>query len=101
MFRTLAGIILDVVYGMNVTSMDDPYLKLATQAMDVMAASRMFGAWWVEFLPFLKYVPSWAPGSSAVRYGAQWRSTVISTAHKAFDELAKIEVRRSVMGCVI
>ncbi|KAI0340922.1 cytochrome P450 [Trametopsis cervina] len=95
--QTLAGIILDVVYGMTVTSMDDSYLKLATQAMDVLAESRMFGAWWVEFMPFLKYVPGWVPGSSAVKYGERWRSTVMAAAHKAFDEVRETEVPKESM----
>ncbi|KAI0340920.1 cytochrome P450 [Trametopsis cervina] len=95
--QTLAGIILDVVYGMTVTGMDDPYLKLAAQAMDVISESRMFGAWWVEYMPFLKYVPGWVPGSSAVRYGERWRPTVMATVHKPFDEVKGAEVPKESM----
>ncbi|KAI0341735.1 cytochrome P450 [Trametopsis cervina] len=83
----LAGIILNVVYGMPVTGMDDPYIKLASKAMDVQVESNLFGAFWVEFIPFLKYLPSWAPGSYAVRYGARWRQIVMQLAHRGFDEV--------------
>lgn len=42
--------------------MDNKYVRLAHEAADVALAARVPGEYWVEFLPFLKYIPDWVPG---------------------------------------
>ncbi|KAI0340899.1 CyP450 monooxygenase [Trametopsis cervina] len=85
--QTLATIILDIVYGMSLKSMDDPYIKLVTQSMDVLSKTKMLGAFWVDFIPFLKHLPPWAPGAFAIKYAAHWRPVVMQTVNKPFDEV--------------
>ena len=85
LFRTLATIILDIVYGLKVVSMDDEYIKLAVQSMNVFSESRVTGRYWVEFMPFLKYIPPWVPGAAAAKYGAQWLPEVREMVDRPFN----------------
>ena len=78
---------MDIVYGFQIESMDDEYLKLAIESMDAFAASRIAGKYWVDFMPFLKYVPSWVPGAAAVKYGARWRPVVDEMMSRPFEEI--------------
>ncbi|KAI0770762.1 putative CyP450 monooxygenase [Irpex lacteus] len=84
---TLATIILDIVYGVQVKSMEDEYLQLVTESMEVFTSSQIAGKYWVNFVPILKHVPAWVPGAEAVKFGAKWRSVVQSMVNKPFDEI--------------
>ena len=95
--RTLATIILDIVYGLQVESMDDEYIKLVVQSMDAFSESRVTGRYWVDFMPFLKYIPPWVPGAVAVKYGAQWLPKVREMVNRPFDSI-KQQLNEKVCG---
>ncbi|KAI0798709.1 cytochrome P450 [Irpex lacteus] len=86
---TLAAVIMEIVYGVQVHSMDDDYLRLAIESMDAFASSRMAGKYWVDYIPFLKYVPSWVPGASAVKYGSRWRPVVEEMVDRPFEAIKR------------
>ena len=48
---------------MDIDTMDNEYVHLAHDALDTAAIIRVPGAFWVEFFPFLKYLPDWVPGT--------------------------------------
>ncbi|KAI0340919.1 cytochrome P450 [Trametopsis cervina] len=96
--QTMASIILNIVYGMSITSMDDPYLKLVTKSMEVLIKVKTFGAFWINFMPFLKHLPLWTPGASAVKYAARWRPTVMQTVNKPFEEVLNGENQEDSMA---
>ncbi|KAI0092442.1 CyP450 monooxygenase [Irpex rosettiformis] len=70
---TLAAVVLDIVYGQEVRSMDDEYIALTVASIEAFNETKTLGKFWVDFMPFLKYLPTWLPGAAAVKYGAQWR----------------------------
>lgn len=82
---TLAAIIMDIVYGIQVQNMDDDYIRLAEQTTEVFNQSRLMGKFWIDFWPILKYVPSWVPGAAAVQYAKTWRPVVDATVNRSFD----------------
>ncbi|KAI0796313.1 CyP450 monooxygenase [Irpex lacteus] len=86
---TLATIIMDIVYGLEIKSMDDEYVKLAIESMEVFASSQMSGKYWVNFMPILKYVPAWVPGAEAVKFGKKWRPVVEEMVNRLFDEIKR------------
>ncbi|EMD41380.1 hypothetical protein CERSUDRAFT_109980 [Gelatoporia subvermispora B] len=64
---TFAENILSLVYGIQVAEKDDLHIASAARALAASAAGFNLGAWWIDFMPFLKYVPSWMPGAGFKR----------------------------------
>ena len=44
--------------------MDDEFVIAAQMAMEGLSKAAVPGAYWVEFLPLLRYLPNWFPGMS-------------------------------------
>lgn len=80
---------MQIIYGVKIQSMNDEYLRLPVESMDAFSASRMAGKYWVDYMPFLKHVPSWVPGALAVKYGARWRPVVEEMMNKPFEAIKK------------
>ncbi|KAJ7284532.1 cytochrome P450 [Mycena rebaudengoi] len=54
--------IVSMTYGLAVTSLNDPLLTSPRKAVSAMNAAALPGRFLVDFIPALKYVPSWFPG---------------------------------------
>jgi len=64
---------MSVVYGIRVKESGDPYISRAEVALDGLAKAGIPGSFMVDFLPFLKYIPSWFPGAEFKRRAKFWR----------------------------
>ncbi|EJD42955.1 cytochrome P450 [Auricularia subglabra TFB-10046 SS5] len=72
--RTItAKSILAAAYGIDVSAEDDPWVKLADDAMRSITAAGLPGRYAVEWLPVLKYLPAWFPGGSFQRMAHESR----------------------------
>ncbi|KIM73756.1 hypothetical protein PILCRDRAFT_828807, partial [Piloderma croceum F 1598] len=71
--RATVAIIMMIAYGHEVRSLDDTYVKLADKAMESFSIATEPGAFLVDFLPALKYVPAWFPGAEFKRKAKAWR----------------------------
>ena len=67
-----AATILSVTYDITVKDSDDPYITTAEIALDGFAEAGIPGSFVVDYLPFLKYIPSWMPGAGFKRKAAHW-----------------------------
>ncbi|EMD33676.1 hypothetical protein CERSUDRAFT_141968 [Gelatoporia subvermispora B] len=67
--------IVSVVYGIEIEEKDDKHIAVAEEAMYALAQGLIPGSFWVDFLPFLKYVPAWVPGAGFQRKAAEWRKS--------------------------
>ncbi|KAF7345607.1 Cytochrome P450 [Mycena venus] len=86
-FRQLAGtLIMNVTYGIEVKSTDDPYIKIAEEAMHGLAIAYVPGTFLVDLIPALKYVPSWFPGADFKRKARQWRDVTHELVEVPFAE---------------
>ncbi|EMD38834.1 hypothetical protein CERSUDRAFT_63783 [Gelatoporia subvermispora B] len=65
--------VLLVVYGIRTADKNDPYVEVSERAMEGVIDGFTPGHFWVDFLPFLKYVPAWMPGAEFRRKSAKWR----------------------------
>lgn len=74
--RFSATIIISIAYGHQVTSADDPYLKVADRAFNVQRNAGEFGRTPVDFFPFLRHFPSWFPGAFYAGYARDNRSAI-------------------------
>ena len=52
-----------LTYGLPIRDHYDPYLAMSEEAIRTVAAAVVPGAFLVDFMPFLKYIPEWVPGA--------------------------------------
>ncbi|TDL23203.1 cytochrome P450 [Rickenella mellea] len=88
--RYSAGaLILRVAYGIKVASENDPSIHTAEEALKAMAATGNAGAYLVDTIPFLKYLPEWFPGAKFKREAKEWRRHVLSMRDSPFAVVKK------------
>lgn len=73
--RTTGALILKLTFGYNVAEdqSEDPLVKIVEKAMKGFAQASEPGAFLVDVIPFLKYVPAWLPGAGFKRQAAKMR----------------------------
>ena len=62
-----------MTYGINVRPYNDPYIKIAEEAVGSIAELLIPGTFLVDIIPILKYVPEWFPGAKFQRKAAVMR----------------------------
>ncbi|KAJ2926328.1 hypothetical protein H1R20_g10780, partial [Candolleomyces eurysporus] len=67
-----AEIILSVAYGIEIQQENDPYIKISEDANQGAIIAGVPGAFLVDTIPILKYVPAWFPGASFKRKAREW-----------------------------
>ncbi|KAL2871204.1 cytochrome P450 [Aspergillus lucknowensis] len=85
--RTEAGaVILKIAYGYNINPHGpDPLFALASESLENFSAAATPGAWLVDTIPLLKYLPTWFPGAGFKQTAAVWRKTLMSTMEKPYQ----------------
>ena len=58
---------MSTVYGYESAPRDDPFIDNGDRAITLMTNAMFPGAAMMNSVPFLKYLPSWAPGSQFQR----------------------------------
>ena len=84
LLSTFAATIMRIEYGIAVNESDDPYILIAEEVLSGAADAGVPGAFWVDFLPILKYVPSWFPGAGFQKKAARWKEATNIMAEKPF-----------------
>ncbi|TDL26036.1 cytochrome P450 [Rickenella mellea] len=75
--RNMVGsMILQVAYGYRPQSEDDHLVNIVNRAMEDFALASHPGSFAVDFIPWLKYVPSWFPGAGFQSQAKIWRQHV-------------------------
>jgi len=75
---------MKTAYGIDVQESDDPYIMVAEEAVNGAKQAASPGAFWVDLLPILKYVPSWFPGAGFQKKAAHWREVNKSMVEEPF-----------------
>ena len=75
---------MNIGYGISVQESDDPYISMAEEALDGLSQAAIPGAFLVDLIPILKYVPSWFPGAGFQKKAARWKKAVNAMADKPF-----------------
>ncbi|KAH9917465.1 cytochrome P450 [Fomitopsis serialis] len=87
--RTVAGTTLMIVYGYNLREDDNTFVDIARAAMPEFSSGFLPGAYLVDLLPILKYVPSWMPGSGWKKLVKTWKhdlNTLLDTPYEYVKE---------------
>jgi len=93
--------ILSVAYGITIKDSDDPYISTAETALNGLADAGIPGTYWVDYLPFLKHVPSWLPGAGFKRKAAYWGMVNKDMVEKPFLHVKDQLVSWSIIGVVL
>ncbi|KZV91307.1 cytochrome P450 [Exidia glandulosa HHB12029] len=74
--RWLAGAnVMSITYGMDSAPTNDPYIQMGEDALGIASRAGAAGAYLVDVLPILKYIPSWFPGAKFKRDAKVWKAT--------------------------
>ena len=83
---SLSGaIFMKISHGIDVQKSDDPHILLAKESLNGIIEASIPGAFWVDFFPILKYVPSWFPGAGFQKKAAHWSQVNASMIQRPFD----------------
>ncbi|KAF2103859.1 cytochrome P450 [Rhizodiscina lignyota] len=84
--RTEAGaIILKATYDYTIEPHSrDPLVDLADAALAQFSSAVTAGAWMVDMMPFLKYMPDWVPGTDFKRTARLWHKTLMDVVDRPF-----------------
>ncbi|KIP12382.1 hypothetical protein PHLGIDRAFT_62333 [Phlebiopsis gigantea 11061_1 CR5-6] len=92
--RTMGGAaILRATFGIDVKDQNDPYITIAEKALHSLSMTGNAGSYLVDYVPLLRYLPSWAPGTQFKRDGVRWRQAV-NTMFARPIELVKESIAR-------
>jgi hypothetical protein len=64
---------IKVGYGLDIHTTDDPYIEVAEKGIHTLLEALVPGAYLVDIMPSLKYIPKWFPGASFLRKAEEWR----------------------------
>ena len=81
-----------MVYGRQVESLDDEYIKLANEEFDVIMQAKKPGAFFVDFMPFIRHIPSCIPGAASRKFAEKHRPTVERLRDEAFYDAKRLFV---------
>ncbi|KAK6977688.1 cytochrome P450 [Favolaschia claudopus] len=86
-FRHMAGaLVMDITYGIDVREDEDPYIRVAEEAMYGMSVASIPGAFLVDSVPILRYVPDWVPGAGFKRKAKEWKKFASDLVEVPFKE---------------
>ncbi|KAF8840876.1 cytochrome P450 [Paxillus ammoniavirescens] len=76
---TAGAIILKVTYGYTAQADEDPFVELADRAMANISLVATPGAFLVDLIPALRYLPEWFPGTGFLRDAKKYRQLMTET----------------------
>ena len=81
-----------MTYSINVQANNDPYIKIAEEAVAATAEFLIPGAFLVDIIPILKYVPEWFPGAKFQKKAAVMRKHAEILRNATFAATEKLMV---------
>ena len=78
---------------MDIDDLDNDYVWMAQMAMEGQAQAHVPGAYWVEYFPILKRIPSWVPGANFQKLADEYRPIVEDMVKKPYEEIHYAVVR--------
>ena len=75
---------MEILYGITVLNINDPYMSIAEEVLEGFAEAAAPGAFLVDLIPILKYVPSWFPGAGFKKKAERWRVSFTDLLEKPY-----------------
>ncbi|KAJ3573817.1 hypothetical protein NP233_g2189 [Leucocoprinus birnbaumii] len=90
LFRHLIGATtLVLAYGLDIKLVNDPYVHLADDSMRPLIEAIVPGAFFVDLIPALQYVPEWFPGATFKRKAREWKEMTMIFRSKPYEAAKK------------
>jgi len=84
--RRMAGeTIMMIAYGLQVLPENDPYIATAELGAGTLLEAAVPGAFLVNMIPALKYVPDWMPFAGFKRKAKEWKQHALSMLNSPFE----------------
>ena len=83
---------ISMTYSINVHPYNDPYIKMAEEAVRAASELSIPGAFLVDIIPILKYVPEWFPGANFQNKAAVMREHTSILRNTTFAATEKLMV---------
>ncbi|KDR69992.1 hypothetical protein GALMADRAFT_282402 [Galerina marginata CBS 339.88] len=83
--RFSTSVIMRLAYGHQITSSDDPFLKVIQDFLDTLDGAGITGNTLIDFFPFLQRLPSWFPGTHYANWARSRRWAVRQLYDYPFD----------------
>ncbi|KAF9002155.1 cytochrome P450 [Cyathus striatus] len=61
--RFSSALMVKIAYGKDIFSGDDPYIDISAKALKSLTSCGAVGSTPIDFMPFLRYLPAWFPGT--------------------------------------
>ncbi|EJD46841.1 putative CyP450 monooxygenase [Auricularia subglabra TFB-10046 SS5] len=85
--RLTTANVLWIAYGIEVAAENDPWVTIVEEGVDSFGRAGTPGGYLVDWIPALKYLPTWFPGASFKRHAAEWRKLVERMLHAPLDHV--------------
>ena len=76
---------MSISYGIQVQEENDPYVTTAEGALHGLVTAALPGAFLVDALPILKFVPSWMPGAGFQNLAKKWKDLALKMKEVPFE----------------
>ena len=86
--------VLSIAYGIRTKQENDPYIEAAEEAVLSLVVAAIPGAFLVDSIPLLKYVPEWFPGASFQRKARRWHKLARRMVEQPYKEAKESIVSR-------
>lgn len=83
----ITAIVVRLAYGKKILSADDSYVVVAEKAIHGLLQACIPGTFWIDFLPFLKWIPSWFPGAHFKRHAEEYSPYVVNLRDRSYEEV--------------
>ncbi|KAJ2926936.1 hypothetical protein H1R20_g10147, partial [Candolleomyces eurysporus] len=99
--HALGGILMNIAYGFDPKSKDDPYISTALEVNYAFQTAILPGAFLVDRIPLLKYVPGWMPGAGFKRWAEYYRQATYSAQDRPFNFAMDGVKRNEIQPCAM
>lgn len=89
---------LVLAYGLDIKLVNDPFVHLADDSMRPLIEAIVPGAFLVDLIPVLQYVPAWFPGAGFQRKAREWKKMTMTFRNTPYEAAkhAIVRVRPSI-----
>ncbi|KIK54687.1 hypothetical protein GYMLUDRAFT_63070 [Collybiopsis luxurians FD-317 M1] len=98
--RIVTSVMMQIAYGHEILDETDRFATLAAKAVERVGAITLHGLYLVNFIPILKYIPSWLPGAQFKRDAKVWNREVKAMIDEPFERVKKLN-EGSALSCVV
>ncbi|THU92602.1 hypothetical protein K435DRAFT_671855, partial [Dendrothele bispora CBS 962.96] len=92
---------LRVLYGIATQEELDDYVRIAYLASESLIVAANHGSFFVDYLPWLKYVPAWLPGASFKQKANAWAPMVSDLLNTPWETLKSSMVKIALSGLIL